>query len=238
MVYANLVMTVETARVLLREMIGDGIGVGLETGKAELAREKAGETQRKTGTLSGIETEVPAETDNTNDEVSFVLVTPRLGLYGRSLILSYLDHPWKTGRHRDRSLSRTRSRSRSPARNGPNVRTRSPPKGPKSDRNDTVRESRIYEDGKAANGSSGSKRLAAKSTLVENMDVDSHDVDGETEGFDELMRKTMGFSSFRSTQNTKVPGNNIYGVRKEKKTEYRQYMNRKGGFNRPLSPSR
>ena len=27
-------------------------------------------------------------------------------------------------------------------------------------------------------------------------------------------------------------------VRKEKKTEYRQYMNRVGGFNRPLSPSR
>jgi U4/U6.U5 tri-snRNP-associated protein 3 len=101
-----------------------------------------------------------------------------------------------------------------------------------------VRESRIHEDGKVANGSSSSKRLAAKSTLVDNMDVDSQGVDGETEDFDELIGKTMGFSSFRSTQNTKVPGNNIYGVRKEKKTVYRQYMNRKGGFNRPLSPSR
>ena len=48
----------------------------------------------------------------------------------------------------------------------------------------------------------------------------------------------MGFSTFKSTQNTKVPGNNIYGVRKERKTEYRQYMNRVGGFNRPLSPTR
>jgi len=53
-----------------------------------------------------------------------------------------------------------------------------------------------------------------------------------------LLRKMMGFSTFKSTQNTKVPGNNVYGVRKEKKTEYRQYMNRVGGFNRPLSPSR
>ena len=52
------------------------------------------------------------------------------------------------------------------------------------------------------------------------------------------MRKMMGFSGFRSTKQTKVPGNNVYGVRKEKKTEYRQYMNRIGGFNRPLSPSR
>jgi U4/U6.U5 tri-snRNP-associated protein 3 len=55
---------------------------------------------------------------------------------------------------------------------------------------------------------------------------------------DAYLRKMMGFVTFKSTQNTKVPGNQIYGVRKEKKTEYRQYMNRVGGFNRPLSPSR
>jgi U4/U6.U5 tri-snRNP-associated protein 3 len=52
------------------------------------------------------------------------------------------------------------------------------------------------------------------------------------------MRRMMGFAGFKSTKNTKVPGNDIYMVRKEKKTEYRQYMNRVGGFNRPLSPSR
>lgn len=52
------------------------------------------------------------------------------------------------------------------------------------------------------------------------------------------MARVMGFAGFRSTKNTKVPGNDKnYGVRKEKKTEYRQYMNRQGGFNRPLSPS-
>jgi U4/U6.U5 tri-snRNP-associated protein 3 len=51
------------------------------------------------------------------------------------------------------------------------------------------------------------------------------------------IRKIMGFGKFKSTKNTKVPGNDKnYGVRKEKKTEYRQYMNRTGGFNRPLSP--
>jgi U4/U6.U5 tri-snRNP-associated protein 3 len=53
-----------------------------------------------------------------------------------------------------------------------------------------------------------------------------------------LLRQMMGFARFRTTKNTKVPGNNVYAVRKEKKTEYRQYMNRVGGFNRPLSPSR
>lgn len=55
---------------------------------------------------------------------------------------------------------------------------------------------------------------------------------------DALLRKMMGFSTFKSTQNKKIPGNNVFGVRKEKSAQYRQYMNRNGGFNRPLSPSR
>ena len=77
------------------------------------------------------------------------------------------------------------------------------------------------------------------------MQVDSrHQVNGDVKmadaevDEDSLMRQMMGFTMFRSTKNTKVPGNQIYGVRKEKKTEYRQYMNRVGGFNRPLSPTR
>lgn len=61
--------------------------------------------------------------------------------------------------------------------------------------------------------------------------------DAEEEEMEEMMRRSMGFTRFRTTKNTKVPGNDIYGVRKEKKTRYRQYMNRTGGFNRPLSPS-
>ena len=52
------------------------------------------------------------------------------------------------------------------------------------------------------------------------------------------MARLMGFSNFRSTKNTKVPGNDKnYGIRKGQMTVYRQYMNRVGGFNRPLSPS-
>ncbi|KAK3217140.1 hypothetical protein GRF29_1g2076232 [Pseudopithomyces chartarum] len=53
------------------------------------------------------------------------------------------------------------------------------------------------------------------------------------------MAQVMGFARFKSTKNTKVPGNDKnYGVRRDKKMEARQYMNRQGGFNRPLSPSR
>jgi U4/U6.U5 tri-snRNP-associated protein 3 len=69
------------------------------------------------------------------------------------------------------------------------------------------------------------------------MDVDINE-DADEDEIEAQMRKAMGFTRFRTTKNTKIPGNDIYGVRKEKKIEYRQYMNRQGGFNRPLSPSR
>jgi U4/U6.U5 tri-snRNP-associated protein 3 len=52
------------------------------------------------------------------------------------------------------------------------------------------------------------------------------------------MQAMMGFGSFDSTKGKKIKGNNVGAVRKEKKTEYRQYMNRVGGFNRPLSPGK
>lgn len=64
-------------------------------------------------------------------------------------------------------------------------------------------------------------------------------VDGEEEDPEDAeMRRMMGFAAFRTTKETKVPGNDKnYAVRKEKRMEARQYMNRVGGFNRPLSPS-
>ncbi len=77
---------------------------------------------------------------------------------------------------------------------------------------------------KVTNGSSGKMEIDTGKTSDEELQ--------------EQMQKMMGFATFKSTKNTKVPGNDkLYAVRKEKKTEYRQYMNRVGGFNRPLSPS-
>ncbi|KAJ5092395.1 U4/U6.U5 tri-snRNP-associated protein [Penicillium alfredii] len=128
---------------------------------------------------------------------------------------------------------RFRERSRSPVRNGAKSRSRSPPpRGYKSDRRGDRRDPRSREDGRHANGvASGPGRYK------EEMDVDFNE-DADEDEMEALMRKSMGFTRFRSTKNTKIPGNDIYGVRKEKKIEYRQYMNRIGGFNRPLSPSR
>lgn len=69
------------------------------------------------------------------------------------------------------------------------------------------------------------------------VDVDGDD-DEEVDDDMAAMQAMMGFGQFGSTKGKKVAGNNAGGIRKEKKSEYRQYMNRQGGFNRPLSPSR
>jgi U4/U6.U5 tri-snRNP-associated protein 3 len=64
--------------------------------------------------------------------------------------------------------------------------------------------------------------------------------EGEVDDDDDMaaMQAMMGFGDFGSTKGKKVAGNDVGVVRKEKKREYRQYMNRQGGFNRPLSPTR
>jgi U4/U6.U5 small nuclear ribonucleoproteins len=52
------------------------------------------------------------------------------------------------------------------------------------------------------------------------------------------MRRIMGLSSFGSTKQTAVSDNNTTFARgamaQKKGRKYRQYMNRAGGFNRPL----
>ncbi|KAI9934046.1 hypothetical protein ASPWEDRAFT_36032 [Aspergillus wentii DTO 134E9] len=149
------------------------------------------------------------------------------------------DRDGRGPRDRERSASRERyydrrgkgdrfrDRSRSPVRNGTRDRSRTPPRGPRPDRRNDRRDIRSQ-----ANGASDIQR---SNRARDEMDLDADDT-VDDDDIEEQMRRSMGFARFRSTKNTKVPGNDIYGVRKEKKTEYRQYMNRLGGFNRPLSP--
>jgi len=134
--------------------------------------------------------------------------------------------------------ARRRSRSRSPARNGTktSTRTRSPPRGPRNERDRPPQRDRDKDTGKSEATSKPSKEEPEDMQVDAKVPTNGTTVSDEDDE-DSLLRKMMGFSTFKSTQNTKVPGNNVYGVRKEKKTEYRQYMNRVGGFNRPLSPS-
>jgi U4/U6.U5 tri-snRNP-associated protein 3 len=137
--------------------------------------------------------------------------------------------------------ARRRSRSRSPTRNGlgTSTRTRSPPRGPRTERDRPPHHEKHNDEDKRASRSKPAKSEPHTIPTEQKATTNGHkDTVSDEDEDDALLRSMMGFATFKSTQNTKVPGNNIYGVRKEKKTEYRQYMNRVGGFNRPLSPTR
>jgi len=51
---------------------------------------------------------------------------------------------------------------------------------------------------------------------------------------EQAMMKAMGISGFNTTKGKKVVGNDAAAVSIKKQRQYRQYMNRRGGFNRPL----
>ncbi|KAI8358054.1 hypothetical protein B0O80DRAFT_383117 [Mortierella sp. GBAus27b] len=48
------------------------------------------------------------------------------------------------------------------------------------------------------------------------------------------MMAMMGFGGFESTKGKHVTGSDASGSDIKKQRQYRQYMNRRGGFNRPL----
>jgi len=56
---------------------------------------------------------------------------------------------------------------------------------------------------------------------------------GATQEEAEMMR-LMGFGGFDSTKGKQVNGNDVGAVHHVVVRKYRQYMNRRGGFNRPL----
>lgn len=69
--------------------------------------------------------------------------------------------------------------------------------------------------------------------LQERPPIDEADLEGKTEEEIEMI-KIMGFGNFDTTKGKHVHANNAAAVNIIHKRKYRQYMNRKGGFNRPL----
>lgn len=66
---------------------------------------------------------------------------------------------------------------------------------------------------------------------------DSNEDDDETElTEDQLMAKLMGVTEFSTTKGKDHSISDLSGANKKTRRRYRQYMNRRGGFNRPLSP--
>ncbi|XP_077416304.1 U4/U6.U5 small nuclear ribonucleoprotein 27 kDa protein [Vanacampus margaritifer] len=119
-------------------------------------------------------------------------------------------------RSRDRDRERRRSRSRSPHRR----RSRSPRRH-RSSSLSPMRHKDRRED----------ERKEKSSKPIQ---ISAEDMQGKTEEEIEMM-KLMGFSTFDSTKGKKSDGaTNAYAINTTMKRKYRQYMNRKGGFNRPL----
>uniref|UniRef100_A0A4W6EB95 U4/U6.U5 small nuclear ribonucleoprotein 27 kDa protein n=1 Tax=Lates calcarifer TaxID=8187 RepID=A0A4W6EB95_LATCA len=78
------------------------------------------------------------------------------------------------------------------------------------------------------------ERKDVKEKAAKPIQISAEDMQGKTEEEIEMM-KLMGFGNFDSTKGKKTDGSvNAYAVNVTMKRKYRQYMNRKGGFNRPL----
>ncbi|XP_068924945.1 U4/U6.U5 small nuclear ribonucleoprotein 27 kDa protein [Petaurus breviceps papuanus] len=126
-------------------------------------------------------------------------------------------------RRRERSRSRERDRRRSRSRSPHRRRSRSP----RRHRSSSPSPSRLKER-------RDDEKKETKETKSKERQITEEDLEGKTEEEIEMM-KLMGFASFDTTKGKKVDGSvNAYAINVSQKRKYRQYMNRKGGFNRPL----
>lgn len=135
------------------------------------------------------------------------------------------------------------TRSRSPVRPGRNARDSthdSPgPRGPRSDRRSPATRPPPRSNVSQPTAPGLKTKVKQEPKAHEGTDLDPMEVEEDEDEEEARMRRIMGFAGFKSTKNTKVPGNEKnWGIFRFKKSEARQYMNRKDGFNRPLSPGR
>ncbi|CAB0038222.1 unnamed protein product [Trichogramma brassicae] len=124
--------------------------------------------------------------------------------------------PSPRGRRYDRSQERDRDRRRRRSR-------------------DRRRRDRHRRDSYSRSRSRDKDRPAPRPKLknAERPAVSEADLIGKTPEEQQMM-KMMGFCGFDTTKGKKVEGNDAGAVHVILKRKYRQYMNRKGGFNRPL----
>lgn len=98
----------------------------------------------------------------------------------------------------------------------------SSPSEPRS-KSPSRRENRKYEQ-------NGRQETKSKNESAEPQESSEHIAS------EDMMAQMMGFSGFGTTKNKKVNAGATSGIAKTKAAQYRQYMNRVGGFNRELSP--
>lgn len=157
---------------------------------------------------------------------------------GRSRSRSPLRKEKRRSRSREKDRDRERrrrhkSRSRSPnhrshSRSPHGGRSASPHHRSGSQDNDVVFISATKGPAPGRPGGPNTSRSRRRKNTADDV-VTVDDDTGEAS-----MMRMMGFSDFSSTKGKHVPGNDIYAANIVQKRKYRQYMNRRGGFNRPL----
>lgn len=144
--------------------------------------------------------------------------------------------PASRRRERDRDRDRDRERDRDRDRDR-HRRKRSRDRSRDRDRrrHSDDREHRRYSRSRTRSRSHDrdNNKKSKLTTNVERPIVTAADLEGKSPDEQEMM-KLMGFCNFDSTKGKKVDGNDVGDVHVILKRKYRQYMNRKGGFNRPL----
>ncbi|XP_067857371.1 U4/U6.U5 small nuclear ribonucleoprotein 27 kDa protein [Heptranchias perlo] len=129
-----------------------------------------------------------------------------------------------TSRERERARRRERSRSRERDRERRRSRSRSPHR----------RRSRSPRRHRSSSTSPSRQKDPKESKSGKEHEISEADMEGKTEEEIEML-KVMGFGAFDTSKGRRMDGSvNAYAVNVQQKRKYRQYMNRKGGFNRPL----
>ncbi|XP_078284882.1 U4/U6.U5 small nuclear ribonucleoprotein 27 kDa protein isoform X2 [Rhinoraja longicauda] len=142
------------------------------------------------------------------------------------------------GRSRSRSPRRERRRSRSTSRERERVRRRERSRSRERDRERRRSRSRSPHRRRSRSPrrirSSSTSPSRPKDQEATEHEISEADMEGKTEEEIEML-KIMGFGAFDTSKGKKMDGSvNAYAVNVQQKRKYRQYMNRKGGFNRPL----
>uniref|UniRef100_A0A023FA68 U4/U6.U5 small nuclear ribonucleoprotein 27 kDa protein n=2 Tax=Triatoma infestans TaxID=30076 RepID=A0A023FA68_TRIIF len=127
---------------------------------------------------------------------------------------------------RSMSPKRRRSKSRERERDRDRRRRRSRSRERRDDRRDGRRHRRSWSRSRSPDDKKHREPSQRKQ-------ISEADLEGKTPDEQEMM-KLMGFCGFDSTKGKKVSNNDTGAVHVILKRKYRQYMNRKGGFNRPL----
>ncbi|CAH0394569.1 unnamed protein product [Bemisia tabaci] len=146
---------------------------------------------------------------------------------GRSSSRSRSPSPHRR-KHRSKSRERDRDRRRRPSPKRRSI-DRERDRGRDRDRErerDRDRLSRKHY-------SRSRSRSPVRSKKYERPTVSAADLQNKTNDEQEML-KVMGFCTFDTTKGKQVEGNDAGAVHVILKRKYRQYMNRKGGFNRPL----